>query len=515
MPHAPDRRRLPAARIPRILEVMADRPSHLPPGSLLGKHYVIEGLVRLAEGRMFYLANDNRPDQPTRRCWQCGHEESPRTATACIKCNTPFTDRRFLVSARWWPEGLDPYEAYFAKGLEHPGLARPWDVFRDDRALYSVIPYNGEGLMLDEASPLSNKRLLQIAQRILGTVAFLRRNGVRLQWVSRANLLIHTDNSVSLFDVDVEEVIDAPVNARYDELASFGEILRRYCNVDSDELREVFAAIEEGEEIDLLSFGRRIEAGWQEHAENLHAPLLGGISDVGLTRQLNEDNWGWLRLSDRAKLYVVADGMGGHDSGEVASMLAVQVMCEESRRREEMEAPALDELESMVEESFQKANNTIKDVADSKGTDMGTTMVCILIVDDEVGFLANVGDSRGYLLRDGALHQISRDHSLVQKMVERGRITAEEARHHPHSNILLRTVGTERDIEIDVFRVELKSGDRIMMCSDGLWGEVEDRDMENLMNTYQDPRLASRELVRAAHHGGGKDNVTLVIVEVP
>lgn len=201
-------------------------------------------------------------------------------------------------------------------------------------------------------------------------------------------------------------------------------------------------------------------------------------------------------------------------------MMAVQTLCSEARRREEVEVPELEALEAMVRDSFQLANNTIKETAEGKGTDMGTTMVCVLVVDGpdpsrKVGFLANVGDSRGYLLRDGALHQISRDHSLVQKMVERGRITADEARHHPHSNILLRTVGTERDIEIDVFRVELKSGDKIMMCSDGLWGEVEDRDMENLMNNYADPRIASRELVRAAHHGGGKDNVTLVIVTIP
>ncbi len=494
---------------------MADRPSHLPPGSLLGKYYVIEGLVRLAEGRMFYLANDNRPDRPTRRCWQCGHEGSPRTATACVRCNTPFVDRRFLVSARWWPDGLEPYEAYYQRQLRHPGLAHPWDVFRDEEALYSVIPYNGEGLMLDEAAPLQNKRLLQIGQRILGTVAYLRRNGVRLQKISRANLLIHTDNTVSLFDVDVEEVLDHPVEGRYDELASLGEILRRYCNVDADELREAFLAIEQGEDIDLVGFGRRIEQAWDAHAEEQHPPLLGGISDVGLTRQLNEDNWGWIRLSDRAKLYVVADGMGGHDSGEVASMLAVKTICEEARRREQTDPPPIEELKVLIEAAFQAANNTIKEMAESKETDMGTTMVCLLLVDDRLGFLANVGDSRAYLLRDGALRQLSRDHSLVQKMVDKGKITAEEARHHPHSNILLRTVGTERDIDIDVFRVEFEPGDKVMMCSDGLWGEVEDRDMENLMNTYQDPRLASRELVRAAHHGGGKDNITLVIVEIP
>lgn len=503
---------------------MSDRPSHLPPGFTLGKHYVIEGLVRLAEGRMFYLANDNRPDQPSRRCWSCQHLDSPRTATACVRCNTPFEDRRFLISSRWVADRYEAYKAYAALKLEHPGLRPPVDVFVEDGTLFSVTLYNGEGLMLDEASPWSNKRVLEVGQRVLGTIAFLRREGVRLCHVTRANLLIHPDGSVSLFDVEVEEVIGGVVNGRSDELFSLGEILRRYCNVDSDPLRALFYGIEMGDQVvDVVDFGRAIESRYPEWTGVAHRQVCAGISDVGLKRQLNEDNWGWLRLSDRANLYVVADGMGGHDSGEVASMLAVKVMCEESRRRELSEAPDLDALEVMVEESFQTANNHIKDSADAKGTDMGTTMVCLLVVEEpgadassrvKTGYLANVGDSRGYLMRDGALHQISRDHSLVQKMVERGKITAEEARHHPHSNILLRTVGTERDIEIDVFRVELQPGDKVMMCSDGLWGEVEDRDMENLMNTYSDPRVACRALVRAAHHGGGNDNVTLVIVEV-
>ena len=473
---------------------------------------------------MFYLANDNRPDQPHRRCWSCHHLESPRTATACIKCNTPFEDKRFLISSRWVPDRYEAYHAFAAMRLEHPGLRAPVDVFEDNGTLFSVTLYNGEGLMLDEASPWSNKRLLEVGQRAVGTIAFLRQNGVRLMHLTRANLLIHPDGSVSLFDLEVEEVTKGVVNGRSDELPSLGEIMRRYCNVDSDPLRELFYGIELGDQKpDVMAFGRAIEGRYEEWVGVADQQVCAGISDVGLKRQLNEDNWGWIRLSDRANLYVVADGMGGHDSGEVASMLAVKVMCEESRRRELSETPDLDALEVVVEESFQTANNHIKDSADAKGTDMGTTMVSLLVIEEpalkgdgvvKTGFLANVGDSRGYLMRDGALHQISRDHSLVQKMVERGKITAEEARHHPHSNILLRTVGTERDIEIDVFRVELQPGDKVMMCSDGLWGEVEDRDMENLMNTYADPRVACRALVRAAHHGGGNDNVTLVIVEV-
>jgi len=169
----------------------------------------------------------------------------------------------------------------------------------------------------------------------------------------------------------------------------------------------------------------------------------------------------------------------------------------------------------VLEESFRVANNAIKDHSERMGNDMGTTMVATLVMGNKLAYMANVGDSRGYLLRDQALHQVTQDHSLVARMVEQNRITREEARHHPHSNILLRTVGTERDVEVDIFSVELEKGDKLLMCSDGLWGEVEDEDIEAILNHYQDPRIACRELIRAAHHGGGRDNITTLLVHIP
>lgn len=498
---------------------MSDRPPHLPPGTAVGAHYTIEGLVRLGEGRMFYLANDARPDLALRRCWSCGFNDTPRAAATCGKCGTALTDRRFLISARWRPERYEAYERFFAKRLHHPGLCAPIDAFRHQGVLFSVVPYSGEGLMLDEASPLPNGRILEVGQRVLGTLAYLHRNGVAIPHLTRANLLISPNGSVRLFDLEIEECFEnggaVPPDRRVDALRSLGELLRRYVDIRADELLSFLHEIEiGGRQTDQLGFGREIERRFDTWSSREYPPVLGGMTDVGLTRQLNEDNWGWKQLSERACLYVVADGMGGHDGGEVASALAVQTICKKAWEAEQKQPTGEDAIEALLDDAFQAANNTVKDQADAKGTDMGTTMVCILVLDGRLGFMANVGDSRGYLLREGQLHQVTKDHSLVQKMVERGRITAEEARHHPHSNILLRTVGTERDIDIDIFRVELEKGDKILMCSDGLWGEVEDRDMESILNTYTDPRIAARELVRAAHHGGGKDNVTLMIVSI-
>ncbi|MBX2797213.1 MAG: Stp1/IreP family PP2C-type Ser/Thr phosphatase [Myxococcales bacterium] len=470
---------------------------------------------------MFYLANDLRPDLPDRRCWTCGFADTPRNDTHCAnpECGAEMEERRFLVSARWEAERFEAFTRYFRKQLRHPGLATPIDVFVIDGVLFSVIPYAGEGLMVDEASPLRNQRLLDLGQRIVGTLAYLNTKGVSVAFVNRANLLVTPDNTVKLFDLEVDRALEngaaIAVDDRGEALASVGELLRRYCDIEANDLIDFTQSVEAGRVLNVAEVGRAIERRYDDNVEVVYPPLLGGMSDVGLTRQLNEDNWGWIRLSDRAKLYVVADGMGGHDGGEVASALAVKTICEVALEREALAPEGEDAVENLLDESFQAANNMVKDTAEAKGTDMGTTLVCILVLDDRVGFMANVGDSRGYLLRSQKLHQITKDHSLVQKMVERGRITPEEARHHPHSNILLRTVGTEHNIDIDIFRVELEPGDRVLMCSDGLWGEVEDRDMESILNTYTDPRIASRELVRAAHHGGGKDNVTLMIVQIP
>ena len=159
-----------------------------------------------------------------------------------------------------------------------------------------------------------------------------------------------------------------------------------------------------------------------------------------------------LALED-THLYIVADGMGGHDCGEVASALAVETMRTSARRRlHEDGVSGEEDLATLLEGAFQDANNTIKEMAEASNNDMGTTLVAA-VVRNEIAFVANVGDSRGYLMRGDTLHRVTQDHSLVARMVEHARLTEEQARVHPHSNILLRTVGTERDVEIDIFRL--------------------------------------------------------------
>lgn len=497
------------------------RPPAFPSGMNLSDYYKVDALIRLAEGRMFYLVNDNRPDRKTRRCWECGNEDNAVTATSCGDCGAQLAQRSFLLSTRWERAGFEPYLAFFDKQISHPALLSPCDVFPypEDAPtqLCSVVPFNGEMLMLDEAAPLPIDRVIRFAQRAIGMLGMLTYNGVRLNWLHRSNFVIRPNGEFLLFDPDVAEVRDEPLppEACAHSLRELGEILRRYTPVEEGPWYRFFLRAENGEFNTAAEFGAALRAevpNRKVRVSTVHA----GMTDVGLQRTLNEDNWTWVRLCEGVDLFVVADGMGGHDSGEVASKVAVETIAAVAEERlSGPTRPSVDALENTLYEAFQEANNTIKSMAEARGNDMGTTLVACMVVDDKVALWANVGDSRGYIQRNGQLTQITHDHSLVAKMVEQNRITAEEARNHPYSNVLLKTVGTERNVDIDLFRVDLEDGDRIMLCSDGLWGEVEDEEIEAILSQEADNRSLSRDLIRAAYRGGGKDNVTVVVINVP
>jgi protein phosphatase len=401
-------------------------------------------------------------------------------------------------------------------------MLAPCDVFpfpeENPTQICSVVPYNNELLLLDEAAPLPIDRVIGFAQRAIGMLGMLAFNGVRLNWLHRSNFMIRQGGESVLFDPDVSAVTDTPLTAEEtrESLMELGEILRRYTSLEERGWQEFFLEAERGMFSTAAEFGRALQQ--EAHRRGTRSPttLHAGMTDVGLQRMLNEDNWGWARLTNGVEIFVVADGMGGHDCGEVASSLAVETLVHVARQRVEIQPrPNVDAIENILDEAFQEANNTIKGNAEARGNDMGTTLVACMVIDDAVALCANVGDSRGYLIRNGTLHQITRDHSLVARMVEQNRITAEEARNHPHSNILLRTVGTERNVDIDIFRVELEHGDRLLLCSDGLWGEVEDSEIESIVNATADNRIVSRELIRAAQMGGGKDNISVIMINVP
>jgi PPM family protein phosphatase len=224
-----------------------------------------------------------------------------------------------------------------------------------------------------------------------------------------------------------------------------------------------------------------------------------GRTDVGRQRSANEDS-----LVLRPPFFAVADGMGGAKAGEVASAIAAETFEAAGRPGEAPEA----ELSRLLRE----ANRRIYDLAvgDESRRGMGTTLTAAKVHGDEIS-LGHVGDSRAYLLRDGELEQVTRDHSLVAELERTGQITPEAAEHHPQRSIITRALGPEPDVEVDTYTVAGRPGDLFLLCSDGLTSMISDGEVASILRNTEDLERAADELIRAANQSGGKDNITVVL----
>jgi serine/threonine protein phosphatase PrpC len=232
------------------------------------------------------------------------------------------------------------------------------------------------------------------------------------------------------------------------------------------------------------------------------------LTDVGRVRAHNEDSCGEFENSSGFRLLVVADGMGGHRGGATASRVAIETIGEVFQNSKS-------EPEVMLQEALHTANDRVHrmavDTAELRG--MGTTAVTLLLGPDGTGWVAHVGDSRAYRMRGGLMQPLTADHSVVAEMQRRGLITAEEAAVHPRRNEILRSVGVQPSVEPDVTRLTLESGDRFLLCSDGLSGMMDDPEMGSVLEA-QPPEQAARTLVDTANMRGGPDNVTVQIAVV-
>jgi PPM family protein phosphatase len=231
----------------------------------------------------------------------------------------------------------------------------------------------------------------------------------------------------------------------------------------------------------------------------------GAASDVGRLRERNEDSY-----LVKEPLFAVADGLGGHLGGEVASRIAVETLTSEAGA----DGPE-DGIPERLRAAVHRANGAVAERAskDSRLRGMGTTLTAFVAGRDRV-YLAHVGDSRAYLLRDGDLRLLTEDHTLVQRMVREGRLTPEQAEIHPQRSVLTRALGIEDDLEVDQATVEVAADDRLLLCSDGLTSMISDEDIRKILGGYDDPQGASDALVEAANAAGGQDNITTVVVDI-
>ncbi|HJR45272.1 MAG TPA: Stp1/IreP family PP2C-type Ser/Thr phosphatase [Actinomycetota bacterium] len=232
-------------------------------------------------------------------------------------------------------------------------------------------------------------------------------------------------------------------------------------------------------------------------------PIVAAKTDVGRVRQGNEDSY----LVEEP-IFAVADGMGGHIAGDIASATAVEVIEDSIHRQRPSDTGDLAEI-------VRRANSAIWEKAqgDSNLRGMGTTCTLLMLDGGEL-HIAHVGDSRAYLYRAGELSQLTEDHTLVSRMVREGRLQPEEAERHPQRSIITRALGVDSDVEVDELSMGVEEGDRYLICSDGLTSMIDTASVQDVLKSAQDPNAAVEQLVQRANDAGGEDNVTVVLVDI-
>jgi serine/threonine protein phosphatase PrpC len=446
--------------------------------------------------------------------------------------------------------------------LAHPAFEKAISGFANDGRVYLVYPDT-------DSKPLSNRRggikmseadAIAIAVQVCQAVGFVHRRGLRLNDICPESVAIGGDGRVKMTGLNyVSNDNELETDPIFNDGYTAPEIYR---GKKVDKRADVFSV---GALLYSLLTGDRLQSEtWREEAgpirfypphvvspsleqtilravqfnpserwpniDALKTELLklssevkiraAALTDVGMVRELNEDSviaLEFFRDSQvepaQSYLYAVCDGMGGAEAGEAASAIAVGTIRDyvESRlRRGETQ-----NLGELLTGALEEANSLIigyqKEHPEARG--MGSTGVCAAIVPPD-GAVAWVGDSRAYILEGGILRQLTKDHSLVQRLVEIGQITAEEARHHEHKNVITRSLGARQSgpAGAEMAAMKLRRGDRLLLCSDGLMAHVDDPAIAEIMKRHEDPYPVARELIAAANAGGGTDNISVIVV---
>jgi serine/threonine protein phosphatase PrpC len=240
--------------------------------------------------------------------------------------------------------------------------------------------------------------------------------------------------------------------------------------------------------------------------------LFSGRTHKGLVRDINQDNYRILELMNENRsdmVIILADGMGGHNAGEVASKLAVECACDKAKTIDIFKGDCTSNIIKIMD----AANNLVfsKSQEDLAHVGMGTTMIITAISNNEM-CIGHIGDSRVYLLRDGELEKITTDHSLVEELVMSGAITRSEAENHPRKNVITKVLGCEPEISIDTYKRIIAKGDRVLLCTDGLTNMVKESEITQVLTEADNPDTAVNVLIDRANEYGGEDNVTAIAV---
>lgn len=249
--------------------------------------------------------------------------------------------------------------------------------------------------------------------------------------------------------------------------------------------------------------------------------VVGRLSDVGMRREIDEDALLTTEIVQFTQngyqligLYAVADGMGGASAGEVASRMVTETLARyvtQNLLAPHLTTPTDRDYADLLRAAIEQANLEVLDARTRAQTDMGSTVVAALVVGNRA-YIANVGDSRAYLITPDRITKLTKDHSFVQALADSGAISEEDARTHPQRNYILRNIGDKPNLTVDLFDAHVEAGQSLLLCCDGLWEMVRDEEIREIVNRHRNPQDACRELIQVANRNGGDDNITCVIV---
>ncbi|MEG2353299.1 MAG: Stp1/IreP family PP2C-type Ser/Thr phosphatase [Clostridium sp.] len=236
--------------------------------------------------------------------------------------------------------------------------------------------------------------------------------------------------------------------------------------------------------------------------------MVGMISDVGNFRKLNEDFIGCIE-EENYRFYIVADGMGGHNAGEVASSMAVQTISEVISSNKDQ-----NDMDYILKKAIEITNEKIYKLSQEKNAlnGMGTTLTLCLIKNNMMK-VANIGDSSCFILKNLEVEKITKDHSLVQELIDSGSITEEQGKNHPNKNIITRALGTKNEVETDIFEVDLNPVNKIILCTDGMSNSVSREEMRGILLSINDNQEACEKLIELSKLNGSKDNISVIVFE--
>jgi serine/threonine protein phosphatase PrpC len=525
----------------------------LPNGALIGEERY-EILDCQSEGQKLnvYQAQGLRPFL---RCPnpECGFDGSEPGESFCSNCGAALDGAspsypQFVLKESWNSAMFSAAGEVARLELSHPAIIAPRDFFEetpygDASRFYLVLPAVEMTVAANLPVPQQVEMVLSWGTQLAHGLEYLHQHHVAHQMIDKHHILVD-DQQAKLADFSAAYVVPPAARGkvapkRYEEdLRMLAETLFQLMTGQEDFSRDklpdpilsdIFAkALTAEPGIGYQTAGEMaadLEKALKEIQRSVSVDLqVGRLSDVGVQRDLNEDSLLTLELgrvcqsiSQPIGLYAVADGMGGHSAGEVASGLAIQVLASTVLREVLLpvmeEAPSQQDYSAVLEMACRQANEKVYEHRRAAGSDMGTTLVAALVVDD-TAYIANVGDSRAYLINQAGITQITTDHSLVERLVATGQISREEARVHPQRNVIYRTMGDKPKVDADLFLQRLETGDHLLLCSDGLSGMISDEAIWQTVISSPHPQQACATLVQAAKASGGDDNIAVVIIRV-